>query len=400
MRLLVVGHPFLLAHNQKKYAAMKQLNPDLQLRLVVPCKGRDRFEVTDYEVHSSLDATEVKPFRAWLAKSHMTYLHGPLGLAQLLREFRPEIIHIEEEPQALITVETVALQRLLLPEARVTLFTWDNLLRSRAFPIGTLKRNLRKWILSCVAGVVCGNRRAAELLSEEQFFHREISVVPQYGLDPAQHQPGAEPELRRQLGLAGNIVVGFVGRFVPEKGLLTLIHALEQLLHHPWKLLLVGSGPLQDELRKIAAERLSGRIVIIPAVPYEDAPRYLRCSDIFVLPSYRTAAWMEQFGLAMTQAMMLGIPCIGSSSGAIPEVLGPGGLVFNEGEQDHLFQALSFLLAQPDRRKELGHLGRNFALSKYSESIIAARYLTIFEKIRYVPYRSSSIPVQATASTD
>jgi len=394
MRLLVVGHPFLLAHNQKKYVAMKQLNPDLQLRLVVPDRGRDRFDVTDYEVHPLLDVKEVRPFRAWFAKSHMTYVHGPLGLARLLREFRPHVIYIEEEPQALITVETIALQRLLLPETQVTLFTWDNLLRSRCFPIGTLKRRLRKWVLARVAGVVCGNRQAAELLRAENSFHGEINVVPQYGLDPEQHQPGTEPHLRRELGLADNLVVGFVGRFVPEKGLLLLIHALERLRSYPWKLLLVGSGPLQDELTKFATGSLSGRVVIVPAVPYEDVPRYLRCSDIFVLPSYRTAAWMEQFGLAMTQAMMLGIPCIGSSSGAIPEVLGPGGLVFLEGEEDHLVQALSFLLTEPDRRVELGWVGRKFALSKYAESMIAAEYLSFFEKAGYFPRRPSGIPVE------
>ena len=379
MRLLVVGHPFLLAHNQKKYAAMKQLNPDLQLRLVVPSKGRDRFELTDYEVHSSLDVNEVKPFRAWFAKSHMTYVHGPLALAQLLRDFRPEIIHIEEEPQALITVETVALQRLLLPETQVTLFTWDNLLRSRAFPIGMAKRTLRKWILSRVAGVVCGNTRAAELLSKEQFFQRQINVVPQYGLDPAQHQPGIEPDLRHALGLADNLVVGFVGRFVPEKGLLLLVRALERLQSYAWKLLLVGSGPLEDELRKIGDGSLRGRVVIVPAVPYEDVPRYLRCADIFVLPSYRTTSWVEQFGLAMAQAMMLGIPCIGASSGAIPEVLGPGGIVFEEKNEEQLVGALEELLTLRDRREEFGRVGRSFALQKYSQEKVAKEYLRIFE---------------------
>ena len=158
MNLLVVGHPFLLAHNQKKYVALRQLGAEI--RLLVPSRGRDRFDLTDCEVHPALRSEEVVPLKAWLARSHMTYLHNPGGIAQVLREFQPDVVHIEEEPQALITLETIALQRAITPRAAVTLFSWDNLLRRRRFPLHTLKRRLRRYSLRRVAAVICGNRRA------------------------------------------------------------------------------------------------------------------------------------------------------------------------------------------------------------------------------------------------
>jgi glycosyltransferase involved in cell wall biosynthesis len=379
---MVVGHPFLLAYNQKKYVAMKRVDPGLRLRLVVPSRGRDRFDSTDCQTHHALSPEEVAPLKAQLGGWHMTYLHNPLRMAAILRAFQPDLVHIEEEPQALITVETIALQRTFAPSARVTLFTWDNLHRRWRFPLDTIKRQLRAYSLGRVAAMICGNRRAAELLRAEGRFRGSIEVLPQYGLDVTEHQPGSEPELRAQLGLDGSVVVGYVGRLVPEKGLRLLISALERLGSRPWKLLLVGAGPLEDEIRQLWMAKFPGRIALVPAVPNEKVAQYLRCSDIFVLPSYSTPKWMEQFGLSLAQAMLLGIASIGSSSGAIPEVLGPGGLLFHEGNEGELTRALEELLDSPARREQLGALGREFALRNYTSEGIAARYLAAFESAR------------------
>jgi glycosyltransferase involved in cell wall biosynthesis len=102
--------------------------------------------------------------------------------------------------------------------------------------------------------------------------------------------------------------------------------------------------------------------------------------DIFVLPSQSTSSWQEQFGLSLTEAMMLGIPAIGSSSGAIPKVLGPGGIVFEEGKTEELTRALRELLDSQDRRNELGKRGREFALQNYTLEGVAARYMAAFER--------------------
>jgi glycosyltransferase involved in cell wall biosynthesis len=380
MKLMIVGHPFLLAHNQKKYVAMKQLDPELRLRLVVPSRWRERFDPMDCQLHPGLTPKEVVPLKPWPSGWHMTYLHGPQPLAAILREFRPDVIHIEEDPQALITLETITLQRIFARHAAVTLFSWDNLLRSRRFPLSFLKRTLRAYSLRRVSAMICGNRRAAELLSDEGRFKGLVEVVPQYGLDVTEHQPGKESHMRAKLGLTGSVVVSYVGRLVPEKGLRLLIDALDRLQSLPWKLLLVGAGSLEDEIRRAGMAKFPGRIVLVPAVPYERVPEYLRCSDIFVLPSHSTPHWTEQFGLSLTQAMMLGIASIGSSSGAIPEVLGPGGLVFQEGNTEALTQALEELVRSPARREQLGALGRQWALQNYSAESIGVRYLSVFER--------------------
>jgi glycosyltransferase involved in cell wall biosynthesis len=382
LKLLVVGHPFFLAYNQKKYVAMKRLHPTLQLRLVVPGHGRDRFEVTNCQVHPELNQQEVVPIATYFAGSHMTYMHSPSKIAENLRKFQPDVIHLEAEPQALIAVETVALQRRVAKGAAVTLFTWDNLVRRRGFPIGTVKRRLRRYSLARASTMICGNREAAQLLSAEGIFTGQLEVLPQYGLDASEHQPGTEPELRTTLGLDGNLVIAHVGRLVPEKGLLDLFEALIPLQAHPWKLLLVGAGPLEKEIREQWMVRLPGRIVLVPAVPYEQVARYLRCVDIFVLASRSTPTWKEQFGLTLAQAMLTGIPAIGSSSGAIADVLGPGGITFQEGHSEELSKALESLLTSAELRQRYAKAGRALALENYTSEKVAAAYLAIFERAR------------------
>ncbi len=382
MRLMVVGHPFLLAYNQQKYVAMKRLDKDLHLRLVVPSRGRDRFELTDYQVHPELSPEEVVPLRPYMAKSHMTYVHALGPLAAVLRSFDPDVIHVEEEPQALISLETIALRNALAPRVAVTLFTWDNILRPRRFPLGVAKRRIRAYSLRRTSAVICGNREAAELLRAEGRFSGNIEVLPQYGLNVTEHQPGTESQLRTELGLNGMPVVGYFGRMVPEKGLRLLFEALGKLLCYPWKLLLVGSGPLEEEIRERWMATLPGRVVLLPSVPYEQVSRYLRCTDIFVLASQSAPAWKEQFGLTLAQAMMLGIASIGSNCGAIPDTLGPGGTIVEQHDAERLKQALEKFLTSPTSRQRAATAGREFALQNYTVERVAARYLEVFEKAR------------------
>ena len=380
MRLVVVGHAFLLAYAQMKFIAMKQLDPDLQIRLVIPARIQDRFRTETAEIHPALSAHEVVTLGTRLAQiqGHMTYIHNPVALARVVREFQPDVIHIDEEPQALITVETIAIQRAVAKRSAVTLFTWDNLLRPRDFPMGTVKSRLRRYSLARTSAVICGNRRAAEILREERQFGGAIETLPQFGLDIDEHRPGTETELRRSLGLDGCIVIGHAGRLVPEKGVLLLLEALTRLPQFPWKLLMVGGGALEQEIRENWMKRFPNRIVLVPTVRYDQVAKYLRCMDIFVLGSYATPTWQEQFGLSLAQAMLLGIASIGSTSGAIPEVLASTGLLFEEKSVDGLAHALETLLTSEEARRATGNAERQLALQRYTSETVAASYLEVF----------------------
>ena len=382
MMLLVVGHPLTIAWNQRKYVAMKRVEPGLRLRVVVPRQIHHTFGTYPWEIHPELGPGEVRPLASMFSRSHMTLVLNPVGLAKILREYRPDVIHVEEEPQAMMAVWTIRLRGAICPQAAVTLFTWDNLHRPHRFPLGALKKKLRSYSLQRAAAVVCGNREAEHLLRKNDGYRGVTAVLPQFGLDPDDHLPRPEPALKAQLGLRDGIAVGYAGRLVPEKGLELLLEALSGLAEIPWKLVLVGDGPLRARIHDHWMPRFPGRILHVPAVPHGEVPRYLRCLDIFVLASYATPRWKEQFGLTLAQAMMLGIPSIASSSGAIPEVAGPGALIFEQDNLESLRHALQTMLLSEPCRRELGARAREFALRHYTHREIAASYLTVFEKAR------------------
>jgi glycosyltransferase involved in cell wall biosynthesis len=103
--------------------------------------------------------------------------------------------------------------------------------------------------------------------------------------------------------------------------------------------------------------------------------------DALVLPSRTTASWAEQFGHVLIEAMAAGVPVIGSSSGAIPEVIGEAGLVFPEGDAGALRVQLATLFDDPALRKRLVALGRARVDRLYTNERIARAQRDIYRQV-------------------
>ena len=159
-----------------------------------------------------------------------------------------------------------------------------------------------------------------------------------------------EEKLREELGLKG-FVIGFAGRLVPEKGLHTLLRALENL-QRPVSLLILGRGPLKEELKEVTRSR--GIQAVFPEkVSHEEVPNYLSAMDLAILPSETASHWKEQFGRVVVEAMACKVPVIGSDSAEIPVVIGDAGLTFPEGDAIALRKAIQELYDNPALRESL-----------------------------------------------
>ena len=87
-------------------------------------------------------------------------------------------------------------------------------------------------------------------------------------------------------------------------------------------------------------------------MPQQDVPHFMHTLDILVLPSRRVGMWAEQFGRVLVEAMAAGKIVIGSSSGAIPEVIGNAGFVFQENNSADLAAQLQRVLELPEDEKK------------------------------------------------
>ncbi len=178
---------------------------------------------------------------------------------------------------------------------------------------------------------------------------------------------------------AGPPVVGYLGRFVPEKGLAVLQRALDEV-RSPWRALFVGAGPLEASLRKWA-ERHGDRVRVCNAVAHDQVPAYLNAMDILCAPSQTTPRWKEQFGRMLVEAFASGVAVVGSDSGEIPYVVRDSGLVVGEKDEEGWRQAIADLVENRAKRDELSARGLARANDEFAWQVVARRYLDFFEAI-------------------
>lgn len=380
MKIIVVSHTYLSAINQAKYVAMKRLEPKIEVILVVPESCSDMFGSYKPERNQDIKLKEMAVLRSYLNKFILFRFLNPFQLIALLKTFKPDVVYIEEDPHSAIGIETIVLAKLAYPKAKISFFIWDNIARTPTFPVNLVKKALTRFSLANCQLVICGNKEGRDLLLSVKKYNGLSYVIPQLGLEPADFEGPLMPEVVEKLKRPSEtVLLGFLGRLTLEKGVLLLLETLSKLINYNWKLLIVGNGPLKDEIRTKWNNVFGERLIVLDGVSRVLYRQYLKGLDVLVVPSYGTPFWKEQFGYNIAEAMITGVPCIGSSSGAIPEVMGPGGLVFPEREVEGLAEALKKMIENKSLREELGRKARAFSLDNYTNDVIARRHLDAFK---------------------
>lgn len=387
MKILVASHSYIVDLNCEKLRALAHLEPDIEVTVVVPRRWRpggvqNKIIETQPRQEGSFRVVPVSNF----SENNQGLLTFGADIIPLLREFRPQIIQVEQGAKALGYAQLITLNKLLGLKAKNLFFTWWNLPYNLKFPVSLLEA----YNLSNTHGVVAGNQDGVEVLRQHGY-HGPIKVMPQLGVDESRFRPQPQPELKSQLGIQpDDFVVGFVGRFVEEKGLLTLGKALAGLQGRPWKWLLLGRGPLQAVLVEKAAEwGIKDQVILVESVPHDEVPSYINLMNTLVLPSetntqFKTltaAGWKEQFGHVLIEAMASKVPVIGSDSGEIPYVIEDAGLVFPEGDVSALQNCLQQLMEQPELAQKLAELGYERVMSQYTNQALARQLLDFYKQL-------------------
>ncbi len=372
MQLLCVGHTYLVAENQKKLHALAA-QPGVALATVVPHVW---YEPVLMESRPYIPS--VAPFSLnsmpviWPgSEQYYWYLSPDIGI----RRFQPDILCVEQGAGALVYTQSLIYRHLYAPRAKAVFFTWWNLPYRARWPLSAVERfNLRQ-----SQGAVAGNADAATILRQHGFTGPLI-VLPQLGIDPVEYQRRDVSDLRYELGL-DRFTIGYTGRFVEEKGIRILLAALVGT-EFDFQLLMVGRGPLEQDIRNFAAEHQWGdRLKIVSGVGHGDIARYQNCMDVMVVPSMTRPLWKEQFGHVIIEAMACEVPVIGSNSAEVPRVIGDAGIVTPEGDSGALRAALNRLAASPELRQQLGQAGRQRVLANYTHAEIARQLVDFFRTL-------------------
>jgi glycosyltransferase involved in cell wall biosynthesis len=351
---------------QKKLEELARL-PDISVRAVVPPYWEEN-RVGRLELERQFtEGYELVTLPMRFNGRH--HVHHYPALAAQFREFRPDVVHIDEEPYNLVTAQASRLAR--RHGARALFLAWQNLYRSYPPPF----RWIERYCYETASFGLAGNIDAGKILRRKGF-RKPIAVIPQFGVDPSIYRPISGPQRH-----GDSFVIGFVGRVVLEKGVDTLVEALA-LLSERHRLRIIGGGDYQPALA-LLANRLgvAGRVTFQPSVPATDVPALLAELDLLVLPSRTRPNWKEQFGRVLVEAMACEVPVIGSDSGEIPNVIGDAGLVFPEGDPAELAARIASLSSDRAFAERLGTAGRRRVLDRFTQEQVAARTYRVYQRM-------------------
>jgi glycosyltransferase involved in cell wall biosynthesis len=367
MRVLLVSKALIASAYQRKAEHLAALGVDLTV--VVPPYWRD-----DAGRKAPLERAHCRGYRLVVEpmafNGHFHYHFYP-RLAARVREVRPDILHVEEEPYNLATVQAFWLAR--RHGARPLFFTWQNLFRRYPPPF----RWMERYCYRTAVGAIAGNGEAVDVLRRKGYRGRAW-VIPQVGIEPEIFSPRSRPE---RPGPPRPFTVGFVGRLRPHKGTHLLVEAVAALGGDA-RLDLLGWGPEEPRLRAQAeALGLGDRFAVHGALPSERVPEFLSRLDVLALPSLTFPNWKEQFGRSVMEGMACGVPVVGSDSGEIARVIGDAGLVFPEGDAGALTECLRRLRDDPALRRDLAARGLARARERFTQEQIARQTRDAYTEI-------------------
>jgi glycosyltransferase involved in cell wall biosynthesis len=173
-----------------------------------------------------------------------------------------------------------------------------------------------------------------------------------------------------------------------EKGLYALANAVaglvrdEQFRRLDPLFLIVGDGPERPDFeRHLRLLGIAARFRLPGSIPYSLLPEVHRLADVFVFPSISTRTVLEQFGIALIEAMGTGTPVVTTHCGAIDEVVGEAGVLVQPNDHFRLAEALRDVCLSPERRRELGAAGRARVLANFSSQIISDKIGQAYDRV-------------------
>ena len=214
----------------------------------------------------------------------------------------------------------------------------------------------------CCDRIIAVSEATKKRLLEAGIPERKIEVILN-AVETELYERGENGDsIRKEFGLENAKVVTIVARLVGFKNHALLIEAFAGVVQRlpEAKLLIVGSGPLENELRARAEAAIPGSAIF--AGNRDDIPAVMAASDIVLLSSNN-----EPFGKVLVEAMASGKPVIGTAVDGIPEVIGTeSGILVPRGDAPALADAIFRLLSDAGLAAAMGQAGRKRAREKFN----------------------------------
>lgn len=367
-RLITISHSYVVALNRALPNALARLGWDVTMVAPEFFPGDLRPITLEFQTN---EPARLLPIRL-RAANHTHVMTWGRELRRVLDEDWA-IVHAWEEPYIPAGAQVAHWHR----RGRMVFATFQNLPKRYPPPFNWIER----YAMAHADAWIAFGTTVEQALASKPMYARLPHEVIAPAIDLARFTPDrqARDAARDELGFSpADTVIGFAGRFVPEKGLSTLTAALDRA-PAGWKGLFVGGGPLERELGRWA-EGHPDRVRIITDATHARMPRYLNAIDVLAVPSQTSGQWREQFGRVIVEAMACGAVVIGSDSGEVPHVIGDGGIVLPERDADSWAREIASMVTDPARRAALADSARTRA-GRFSAEASAAAHGRFFDEL-------------------
>lgn len=383
MRVTLVSHSYLAEENRKKLSA---LGEKVQLEVLSPRSIQDTLFSFKYDQGVlSNDLWTLRFYRQFT----LPYLASQYLLSSLkfnFTRFRPHIVHVEYDPWTPIFLQILFAKQLFRRRARIVCTVKKNTYSEHNTIISMFKDYVARYSIRSVSRFIAVNKGAASIYqSRFGVEENKFDYITQLGVDVDLFKPPTptiKRQLRRKFSLTNReFLVGYCGRMIEDKGIRELIEAVRRarrVAKTNLGLALLGSGDLSEDLSREA--RATKWLRLLPVMPHHCVAAFLKCLDVFVLPSRIKAYHLEHDAHALLEALSTGLPCIGTFSGVIPEILKDVGLVIEAENAEALKVALVTLVEDYRLRDCYARNGRKKMLNLYSNESVASMTHDVYRR--------------------
>jgi glycosyltransferase involved in cell wall biosynthesis len=323
-RVLVIDP---LCVESSRRALYRFLAQEFEIHLLVPPSWRESAHVLSCEPEPTSEIImHISPTLFGYRNHRIIYT----DLWRVMREITPDLVYTIGAPENYLTMEILGLASFIRQRPKIVLYA-SRILDHPAsgFPYrAEPTHRLCDWIARHVRVDGCLYRpsQGLHLLSP---YAKKLFYIP--------HHVDCTIFKRGDLHPQNEMVIGYVGRVIEEKGIHVLLDAM-RMLPERIRLQIVGGGPYLPSLQQLADQYgINDRVQFLHPVAYGTMPEVLRRIDALVLPSLATPYWKELFGRVLIEAMACEVPVVGTSTGGIPEVIGDAGILVPPASRRHCF---------------------------------------------------------------
>jgi glycosyltransferase involved in cell wall biosynthesis len=398
MRILIVTQTYAYGNGQASFTihlAESLAGQGHQVMVITPSERMKSYSILQNNVRVE------KVAALYMSILHPTIYVTPFPayrVKQLLREFQPDVVHIQDHYFVCNAAVNEA-RRLQIPLLGTNHFLPENLLPFlRKFPTLQSLFAIPLWkmmlsVFNKLDVAITPSRTATRILQDQQI-RIPVRTISN-GVDTNRFHPGLKTDhlgIRRKYHLAPDQTLFlYVGRLDGEKRLDTLLEAVSLLQRDDFQMAIVGRGLYRPALEKQAQELgLAGRVAFIGFVEAGDLPALYNSADIFIMPSPE-----ELQSIATLEAMACGKPILAANGRALPELVEPGvnGYLFQPVQPEDIARRMNQLMEERGKWAMMGRASFERSQGHSLQNTIAhyeEQYQMAMEKI-HVGQRNISI---------